>query len=356
MLDTMALKIGKQGIAGTSYPDGSLKTGAVVDDNSRNINIITAGRATGFRTVQARSVILGLGSRERTRGQVMLPGSRPAGIFTAGLVQRMVNIEGYLPGKEVVILGSGDIGLIMARRLTLEGCDVKGVYEIMPFSTGLLRNISQCLDDYDIPLYLSHTVSNITGNRRLESVEVCPVDRGFEPVASKVKKIRCDTLLLSVGLIPENELSKTCGIAIDEKTGGPFIDESFMTSHNGIFSCGNSLFIYDIVDGVTEDGYIAAQNAADYIDGKNIEDCPVEVMPGKNVVYVVPQKISGTKDVNFRIRVKYPLKNARLKVSELDFEKKLKHVIPGEMIFIDIKKEYFSGLNNLSNITFDMEE
>jgi hypothetical protein len=242
----------------------------------------------------------------------------------------------------------------MARRLTLEGCNVRGVYEVMPFSTGLLRNIAQCLDDYDIPLYLSHTVSNITGNRRIEAVEVCPVDKALKPLTSKAKKIKCDTLLLSVGLIPENELSKTCSVAIDENTGGPVVDENLMTSQEGIFSCGNSLFIYDIVDSVTEDGYIAARSAADYIDGKNIEECPVEVMPGKNLVYVVPQKISGTKDVNFKIRARYPLKNAKLTIPELGYEKKFRHVNPGEMIFVDIPEEDLSRLKNQRSITFDI--
>ncbi len=176
-----------------------------------------------------------------------------------GLAQRMVNIEGYLPGKKIVILGSGDIGLIMARRLTLEGCKVKGVYELMPFSTGLLRNISQCLEDYDIPLYLSHTVTNIIGGKRLEAVQVCSVDSALKPVLSSAKTIKCDTLLLSVGLIPENELAKTCGITIDKNTGGPVVGEDFQTSVPGIFSCGNSLFVYDLVDNVTEDGYKAAE-------------------------------------------------------------------------------------------------
>ena len=356
MLDTMALDICVPENTGNVNPVSSPDSFETGSSHDSFISITTAGRKTGFRTLHARSVILGLGSRERTRGQIMLPGSRPAGVFTAGLAQRMVNIEGYLPGKEIVILGSGDIGLIMARRLTLEGCNVKGVYEIMPFSTGLLRNISQCLDDYGIPLYLSHTVSNILGNRRVEAVEVCPVDHELNPVISRTKKIKCDTLLLSVGLIPENELTKTCGIAIDENTGGPVIDEDFMTSQDGIFTCGNSLFIYDIVDGVTEDGYIAARNAAGYIERKATGECSVKVSPGKNVAYVVPQKISGKKDINFKIRAKYPLKDARLKIPGLGFEKKIKHINPGEMLFVDVAKEELSGLKSQRNMTFDILE
>jgi NADPH-dependent 2,4-dienoyl-CoA reductase/sulfur reductase-like enzyme len=366
MLNTMAL---------------SIKT------DSSAIEITITGKTTGFKTLYTKSVILALGCRERTRGQIMIPGTRPAGVYTAGLAQRMVNIEGYLPGREIVILGSGDIGLIMARRLTLEGCKVKGVFELMPFSTGLLRNISQCLDDYNIPLYLSHTVTNIIGDKRLEAVQVCSVDSALAPVLSSAKTIKCDTLLLSVGLIPENELAKTCGIILDKNTGGPAVDEDLQTSVPGIFSCGNSLFVYDLVDHVTEDGYKAAENAALYLTsqdfGKNTIDVKagtgnmgagiinfaagavnpktdiktvkkaeintsikaniynhqnnfIDIIPGENVAYAVPQKISGKKDVEFKIRAKVPIKNATMEFTGTSFKKKVKYVNPGEMIFANL--------------------
>jgi NADPH-dependent 2,4-dienoyl-CoA reductase/sulfur reductase-like enzyme len=337
MLNTMAL---------------SIKT------HSPIIEITVTGKTTGFKMLYTKSVILALGCRERTRGQIMIPGARPAGVFTAGLAQRMVNIEGYLPGKEIVILGSGDIGLIMARRLTLEGCKVKGVYELMPFSTGLLRNISQCLEDYDIPLYLSHTVTNIIGGKRLEAVQVCRVDSSLKPVLASARTIKCDTLLLSVGLIPENELAKTCGIRIDKNTGGPVVGEDFQTSVPGIFSCGNSLFVYDLVDNVTEDGYKAAENTAFYLAaldfGKKAgitaqQNNFIDIYPGENVAYAVPQKISGMKDVDFKIRAKMPLKDATVEFTGTVFKKKYKYINPGEMLFSKIQSRIFEKIFNGSN-------
>jgi NADPH-dependent 2,4-dienoyl-CoA reductase/sulfur reductase-like enzyme len=318
-----------------------------IDVNNGLKDIVVSNKEHGFKKIKARTVILSLGCRERTRGQILIPGSRPAGIFTAGLVQRMVNIEGYLPGKEIVILGSGDIGLIMARRLTLEGCKIKGVYELMPFSTGLLRNVSQCLEDYHIPLYLSHTVTEIYGQRRLEAVEVSEVDENLSPLNSSGKKITCDTLLLSVGLIPENELSKTCGVEIDNNSGGPAVNENLETSIEGVFSCGNSLFVNDLVDNVTEDGYFTAENAAAFLNsGRNVKrkSSFVNIIAGENIAYIVPQKISGKADVNFRIRAKYPLKNAYIDFQGTGFKKKLKFVNPGELIFVKVSKDNFDSL------------
>ncbi|MBN1298615.1 MAG: NAD(P)/FAD-dependent oxidoreductase [Actinobacteria bacterium] len=356
LLDTMALEIKKPSKQKNGSPG--------------YFEIIIAGKKTGFEIIKAKAIILALGCRERTRGQIMIPGARPSGVITAGLAQRMVNIEGYLPGKEIVILGSGDIGLIMARRLSLEGCKVKGVYELMPFSTGLLRNISQCLDDFGIPLFLSHTVTEILGNKRVEAVKVAPVDEGLKPVLEKACRIKCDTLLLSVGLIPENELSKTCGVQIDYNTGGPTVYENFQTSVPGVFSCGNSLFVYDIVDEATKDGYAAAESAARYlIANASCENINAEVLfdkeslklyrnlygseaaekffdiePGENVAYAVPQKISGLEHVNFKIRPKKPLKNAIVQIYDKQgeiFSKKIRYVNPGEMIFLDVSKEHF---------------
>jgi thioredoxin reductase len=316
-----------------------------IDDMDGFKYITVSNKTRGFFQIKARAVILALGCRERTRGQILIPGSRPSGVFTAGLVQRMVNIEGYLPGNDVVILGSGDIGLIMARRLFLEGCNVKGVFELMPFSTGLSRNIVQCLDDYGIPLFYSHTVTKIYGSKRLEAVEISQVDRNLKPIAHTSKKIDCDTLLLSVGLIPENELSKTCGIEIDKYSGGPVVDENLETSVSGIFSCGNSLFVNDIVDDVTEAGYIAAKSAANYLYSKPREKNYINVNLGENIAYVVPQKISAQMDTALRIRVRNPLKNAVITISPISFQKKYKIIIPGEMIFLNISKEQLKSLN-----------
>ena len=309
-------------------------------DEERNITV--SGKINGIEKIQAKSIILALGCRERTRGQLNIPGTRPSGIFTARVVQRMVNIEGYLPGKDIVILGSGDIGLIMARRLTLEGCNVKGVYELMPFSTGLIRNIAQCLEDYDIPLFISHTVTKIYGNKRIEAVRISKVDGGLNPIRASGKKIPCDTLLLSVGLIPENELSKTCGIKLDSKTNGPIVDENLQTSTEGIFACGNSLYVNDLVDNVTEDGYVAAESALNYLRGLKAKNNFIDIKAGKDIAYVVPQRVSGSSDVLFRIRPGQPARDANVEFSGLGYKKKVKYVNPGELVFIRIKKEQFA--------------
>ena len=332
MLDTMALALDLKG-----------------DKKS----IVVSSRNFGIKKVTAKAIILALGCRERTRGQILIPGARPAGVLTAGLVQRMVNIEGLLPGKNIVILGSGDIGLIMARRLVLEGCNVKGVFELMPFSTGLLRNISQCLEDFDIPLHLSHTVTEIYGDKRIESVDIAKVDKNLKPVKTKTKNIKCDTLLLSVGLIPENELSKTAEIEIDLKTGGPAVDQYLNTSQNGVFACGNSLFVNDLVDNVTEDGYLAAQSAVSFLNSSLMGKKPIRgeklmrskklinIEAGENIAYIVPQKVSGKSDVNFRIRASTPLRNAFIEFSNTGLKKKVKFVNPGELIFAKITKNDF---------------
>jgi thioredoxin reductase len=352
LLNTMVLKINME--KSRSYIDNNTDNNKnnnlnynnldYISSNVAHLSIIAASKSFGFKKINTRSIILALGCRERTRHQILIPGSRPAGIFTAGLVQRMVNIDGYLPGREIVILGSGDIGLIMARRLTLEGCKVKGVFELMPFSTGLLRNISQCLEDWNIPLFLSHTVTNIIGEKRLEAVEICQVNHNLVPIAKTKRKIACDTLLLSAGLIPENELSKTCGIELDNRTGGPIVDESLNTSTEGIFSCGNSLFVNDLVDNVTEDGYSAAKSAVGYLSHKKTYKRFIEIIASENIAYIVPQKISGKSDVTFKIRAKYPLKDVYVNFKEMGFKKKIKYVSPGELIFINVSKDRFEKL------------
>ena len=336
---------------------------SVSNSDSGKISTLTTGKKYGLLNINSGSLILATGCRERTRGQILIPGSRPAGVFTAGFIQRLVNIEGYLPGKKIVILGSGDIGLIMARRLKLEGCDVRGVFELMPFSTGLKRNIVQCLDDYDIPLNLSHTVTKIKGERSLSSVEISQVDNNLKPVKGTERNIKCDTLLLSVGLIPENEIAKTAGVLIDKNTQGPEVDEKFQTNIDGIFSCGNSLFVNDLVDNVTEDAYIAAEKAFDYLNNKKIRgNISVRILPGENIAQIIPQIITSLEDVSIWVRAKKPFKNADFDIypdnkkdtcnnnpengfkGKILFSKRLRYVFPGELIKIKISKE------NLKNI------
>ena len=261
---------------------------------SENKEVTVVNSREGVITIKAKAIILAMGCRERTRGALNIPGARPAGIYTAGTAQRLVNMEGYLPGRSIVILGSGDIGLIMARRLTLEGAVVKLVCELMPYSSGLTRNIVQCLHDYDIPLALSHTVVGIHGTERLEGVTVAQVDKERKPIPDTSRYIACDTLLLSVGLIPENELSRTAGIEIDRATGGPVVNESMETSLEGVFACGNVVHVHDLVDNVTQESMLAGRCAAQYISGQRGtgEDAQViSTVAGDDVSYVVPQRI-----------------------------------------------------------------
>ena len=250
------------------------------------------GKATGYRVEEARSVLLAMGCRERTRGAISIPGTRPAGIFTAGAAQRYVNMEGWLPGERVVILGSGDIGLIMARRMTLEGAKVLACVEVMPYSGGLNRNIVQCLHDYDIPLYLSHTVTEIRGKNRVEQVVVSKVDEQRRPIPGSEMIFDCDTLLLSVGLIPENELTRQAGISIDPRTSGAVVYENMETSLPGVFACGNVAHVHDLVDYVTAESQRAGRAAARYVlEGAGPEESALEVVSGDCVTYTVPQHI-----------------------------------------------------------------
>ena len=250
------------------------------------------GKATGYRVEEARSVLLAMGCRERTRGAISIPGTRPAGIFTAGAAQRYVNMEGWLPGERVVILGSGDIGLIMARRMTLEGAKVLACVEVMPYSGGLNRNIVQCLHDYDIPLYLSHTVTEIRGKNRVEQVVVSKVDEQRRPIPGSEMIFDCDTLLLSVGLIPENELTRQAGISIDPRTSGAVVYENMETSLPGVFACGNVAHVHDLVDFVTAESQRAGRAAARYVlEGAGPEESALEVVSGDCVTYTVPQHI-----------------------------------------------------------------
>jgi len=290
----------------------------------------------GFIDIRPKTVILAMGCRERTRHQVLLPGYRPAGVITAGVAQRYINIEGIMPGRKVVILGSGDIGLIMARRFTLEGATVEGVYEIQNDPGGITRNIVQCLHDYDIPLHLSHTVTFIHGAKRVEGVTVAEVDEDMKPVEGSERYIECDTLMLSVGLIPENELSKRADVKLDPVTAGPMVDERMETTVEGVFSCGNVVNVFDLVDYVTHSAQVAGRGAAEHVLEGRRGGAPVEVVPGRNVRYVVPQVVYDPgRDIDFYFRVQHPERGVRVSVAadgEAVYGKKHKMVRPPEMI------------------------
>ena len=314
----------------------------------------------GYQKIQPKAVILATGCRERTRGALNMAGARPSGIMTAGTAQRFVNMEGYMVGKEVVILGSGDIGLIMARRMTLEGANVKCVLELMPYSNGLQRNIVQCLDDYDIPLRLSHTVIDIKGNERLEAVVVAKVGEDRKPIKGTEEEIKCDTLLLSVGLIPENELSSMAGVNIDPKVRGPFVSQNRQTQIPGIFACGNVLQVHDLCDFVSQEGFIAGKGAADYI--KNGVEAKNELTTKSTlpISYTVPQNISTSnleEDVAMFMRVNRVVPAgyvvAKLNGKEIMRKRSLKF-LPGEMINVNIKKDLIAG--QTGELTFEIEE
>lgn len=308
--------------------------------------VVTAASRDGLRQWKAKAVILTMGCRERTRGALGIPGERPAGVFTAGVAQAYMNLYNRMPAKEVVILGSGDIGLIMARRLTLEGAHVQAVFEILPYPSGLARNIKQCLEDYDIPLYLSHTVTEIHGKNRLESVTVSQVDENRKPVPGTEKEYPCDTLILSVGLIPENELSIDAGVKLDGRTSGALVDEHFQTNVPGIFAAGNVLHVHDLVDFVSLEAEALAESAAEYIRNGSLEECAIPVEAGHGIGHVIPQKISGKKDVSCSMRVNGYFKDCTIVVSQNGktvASRKMKKAVPAEMIQLPVKAAKLDG-------------
>ncbi len=312
---------------------------------------LTIVNESGLHRINAEAIILAMGCRERTRGQIGIPGSRPAGIYTAGAAQNFINLRNLMPGKRIVILGSGDIGLIMARRLTLEGAKVLAVVEILPYASGLPRNITQCLEDFGIPLYLRHTVIDIRGKSRVESVKIAEVDDKGCFIRGTEKEFECDTLLLSVGLIPENELSRKAGILLDPVTGGPIVNDRLETSVEGIFACGNSLHVHDMVDFVTMEGELAGIHAANFVRGAVNKKGRIKVRPGNGVRYTLPHYINGDSDVRLSLRVREPWRNRRLVVK--GDERTLKEIRklrlnPAEMIRIELKKEEFGDLKELS--------
>ncbi len=274
--------------------------------------IFAASKKAGFVDIQSRAIVLAMGCRERTRAQIRLPGTRPAGVYTAGTAQRWVNVEGFMPGSRFVVLGSGDIGMIMARRLTLEGAKVERVLEVMPFLTGLTRNYVQCLLDYNIPLQLSHTINRIIGDKRVEAIESVRVDERWNPIPGTEEVIPCDTLLLSVGLVPENELSRKAGVRLDPVTGGPFVDNNFETNVPGVFAAGNVVHVYDLVDWVTEAGFHAGKSASQFAAlERQRERRHIPIVPGENVRYIVPHEIDkeslAQEEIHLQMRVKTPI-------------------------------------------------
>jgi NADPH-dependent 2,4-dienoyl-CoA reductase/sulfur reductase-like enzyme len=305
----------------------------------------------GMMRVQARAIVLAMGCRERNRGNIRIPGTRPAGIYTAGLAQRLVNIEGYIPGKDVVIIGSGDIGLIMARRMSWSGCKVHAVIEILPYPSGLTRNIVQCLNDFGIPLYLSHLVTDIYGNDRVEGIEVTPIESGAL-MHEKAFKIACDTVLLSVGLVPENELSRNAGIEIQPTTNGPWVDSMLMTTMPGVFACGNVLHVHDLVDYVVEEARRAGANAAAWLSGYR-PTREIRAKTGPNIRYVLPMRINPERENRLYMRSLVVKNDVRLEV-RLDGavvkSRKLAHVQPSEMLSLTLAPEELSAAGRDSTI------
>jgi NADPH-dependent 2,4-dienoyl-CoA reductase/sulfur reductase-like enzyme len=326
------------------------KLDTMVISIDENKNITTVNSQDGLRIYQAEAIILAMGCRERPRGALRIPGTNPSGIFSAGTAQRFVNIEGMKPGKTAVILGSGDIGLIMARRMTLEGMKVKAVCEIMPHPGGLTRNIVQCLEDFDIPLKLSHTVTQIHGKTRLEGVTVTKVDENYKPIEGTDQFIKCDTLLLSVGLIPENELSEEAGVLLDPSTKGAVVNQYLETSVDGIYACGNVLHVHDLVDYVALEAERAADSAVRRIKGKSSQKKKrMIVTAGEGIRYTVPQNIDidgKDKKIKIYFRSKVILKAVRVNAickGKTIYSKKFKQLVPAEMEFIKIPSEELKG-------------
>lgn len=339
------------------------KLNTMVMDISPEKKVLAMNREDGMVEIQAKAVILAMGCRERSRGALNIPGYRPAGIFSAGTAQRLVNMEGYMPGSEVVILGSGDIGLIMARRMTLEGAKVKVVAELMPYSGGLKRNIVQCLDDFGIPLKLSHTVVDIEGKNRVEAVTIAKVGPDRKPIPGTEERYTCDTLLLSCGLIPENELSKSAGVALNPVTSGPIVGDNLETNIDGIFACGNVLHVHDLVDYVSQEATTAGKNAALYIQNGAASDVKtVEISPEGGVRYTVPKFIRPTEmedNLTVRFRVGDVYKNKAIATyfgDELINKRKRPVMAPGEMEQVILSKKKLAEYPDLSKITIRIEE
>lgn len=328
--------------------------------------VFAINKDLGYLELHARAIVLAMGCRERTRAQILLPGARPAGVYTAGTAQRFVNVEGHMPGEKFVILGSGDIGMIMARRLTIEGARVERVLEIMPYLTGLTRNYVQCLLDYGITLQKQRTVNRIIGRDRVEAIEAVSVDDAWNPIPGTKEIIPCDTLLLSVGLIPENELSKKAGVALDPVTNGPYVDDRFMTSVPGIFAAGNVVHVYDLVDWVTEAGYVAGKGAAHFAQTDKVETgTEIPLKAGENIRYVVPHKISkahlAEETVRLQMRAITPIEERVLVTVEdqngdVIAKKGEAYARPGEILTLAIKPTSFDAVQKATSLTVNVRK
>lgn len=333
------------------------KLNTTVIDLTGNKIITALNESDGLLLIQAKAIILACGCRERPRGAINIAGSRCSGIYSAGTAQKLVNIDGLKVGKEVVILGSGDIGLIMARRMTFEGAKVKAVVELMPYSSGLNRNIVQCLNDFDIPLYFSHTVIEIKGKDRLEKVKIAKVDEHLNPILDTAFEIECDTLLLSVGLLPENELARNYDVNLSKTTNGAIVNENMMTSKEGIFECGNVLHVHDLVDYVSEESYLAGKMASKYLNGElNLKSKVLTVNPTNGIRYTVPQLINiddNYSPIQFKMRVSNVFKNVEIRLlvdDEVIFKKYKQIVTPGEMETLNIKEDLVKKIKQGSKI------
>ncbi len=367
------MEIFKEDLPGPSYAQRFIKEAldlkvemmldSMVLEARPDRKLFVTNRRGGIQEIQAKALVFAMGCRERTRAQIRLPGSRPAGVYTAGTAQRWVNVEGFMPGKRFVILGSGDIGMIMARRLTFEGAKVERVLEIMPFLSGLMRNYVQCLQDFDIPLQLQHTVKRIIGDKRVEAVETVAVDEHFQPIAGTEEIIPCDTLLLSVGLIPENELSRQAGVKIDPLTNGPVVDSRFQTSVPGIFSAGNVVHVYDLVDWVTEAGFEAGRGAALFAQGRLPKPNKlVSIAGGENVRYVIPQQIDpealAENGIALQMRARLPIEEP-VWVEAVANDKQitrraLPYARPGEMVTLNLRPDHADDLRGSDTITLNI--
>ena len=332
-------------------------TDTMVIDISGDKTVTAMNKEKGIFFIKAEAIILAMGCRERPRGALNTPGTRPAGVYTAGTAQKYVNMTGYMPGREVVILGSGDIGLIMARRMTLEGAKVHAVCEIMSYSGGLARNIEQCLNDFGIPLKLSHTVVELHGKDRLTGVTIARVDENRRAIAGTEEYIPCDTLLLSCGLIPENELTRGAGISIDRVTNGAVVDGGRETDIPGVFACGNVLHVHDLVDFVSEEAVIAGKAAYDYITGATQKREPFGIKTDGRIRYTVPQRITAAKDTTVYFRVSDVFYDKKIVVREGErviLEKKKIKLAPGEMESVTLTADMIEGIS--SDITFSLED
>lgn len=330
-------------------------TNATVIDLTHD-RIVTADTRDGLLQIQAKAVILSMGCRERTRGALAIPGYRPSGIYNAGVAQSYMNLYNTMVGKEVIIMGSGDIGLIMARRMTLEGAHVKAVFEVLPYPSGLPRNIEQCLNDYHIPLYLSHSVVKIHGEKRIEGVTVAKVGEKGAVIPGTEEYFSCDTLILSVGLIPENEISLAAGVSLDNRTKGAYVDENFQTSVPGVFAAGNVLHVHDLVDFVSLEAEALAEGAYRYLKDGKLEECTIDVEPEPVIGHIIPQKISGTRDFQMSMRVRRPMGKCKIKV--MQGEQVIKSVtvpkaIPAEMIQFQVKAEKIRPKEKIEVVVYE---